>query len=142
VFAKIEQREGKHAAQFVEQVLAPFFPAMHKNFGVGFCGEGVTCQSEAFAQFPVVVQFAVKDYRHIAALIPNGLVATGQINDAKPAHAQSHAGRSRFVNQEAVFIGPAMHHGGSHASDGAVRSRRRGRVGESANATHALLNLR
>src|SRR5215470_14553927 len=78
-------------------------------------------KGQAFAEFAVVVQFAVEDDSYIASFIPDGLLAAREINDAEPPQAQCQAGRARIVHKKSVFVGAAMAHGRSHHAHARLR---------------------
>jgi hypothetical protein len=65
------------------------------------------------AQFAEIIDFAVVDDSDRAGLVPDGLRATGQINDAEPPRA----GHDRRSNEDPLFIGAAMNDGGEHSPD-------------------------
>src|SRR5580704_3842143 len=112
--AQIKQSESKHTAKFGETLLAPFFPGMHEDFGVGLGGKAMAAEGQGFAHLAVVVQFAVKNYSDIVSFVPNGLLTAGQIDNGQAAHAQSQTGGAGFVHEEALAIGTAVRHSGGH----------------------------
>ncbi len=97
---------------------------------------------QAFAQFPVVVEFPVENHRHVARFIPHGLVAGLQVDDAETPHAQRQARSARFVDEKSVIVRSAMPHRRSHRPH--LRLRLGGAPGkrDSADPAHALLDLR
>ena len=74
----------------------------------------MAAEFEGFTQLAIVIQFAVKNYGDIASLVPNRLVAAGQIDDGQAAHAQSETGDAWFVQEEALAVGTPVRQGGGH----------------------------
>ena len=81
----------------------------------------MTQPRKPLAKFTVVVQFAVKNYGDIPRLVPDGLLTTGQVDDAQPPHPQSESRRARIVHQKTVTIRTAMLHHSSHRADPRLR---------------------
>src|SRR5712675_598896 len=70
--------------------------------------------AEPFAKLTIVIQLAVENHGHIACLIPNWLLAAGQVDDAQASHSQNESRRARIVNQEAFAVRTAMTHRRGH----------------------------
>jgi hypothetical protein len=66
------------------------------------------------SQFGKVVNLAVVNDPRRAVFIKDGLVATGDINDAEAAHSQAGIG----FCQDPFVVGAAVHDGLAHAVDG------------------------
>src|SRR5258708_35143606 len=136
MFAQIKQGKGKHAAQFVKQVFAPLFPAVNKNFGIGFGLEAVSGENQTLTQFAIVVKLSVEDHRDVMGFIPDGLMPARQINDAEAAHSEGEAGDAGVLDEEAFVIGAAVKHGLRHGSDAAFGIVTGGGGGGGPNNTH------
>src|SRR5208337_3106186 len=139
MFAQIQESEGKHAPQFPEEVFAPLFPTVNENLRVRLRREMMPGEEEAFSQFAVVVQLAVEDDGYVGGFVPDGLVTTGNVDDAKAAHAQGEARSARVADKVALIIGSTMAHGRSHASHARLRFFAIGSVSESTDSAHAAI---
>ena len=87
---------------------------MNEYLRVRLCDEVVTAEHEALAQVAIVVQLAIEDDRDILGFVPGGLVASGQIDDAQPAHPQCKSRRPRIAGKKPFFIRTAMVHRRGH----------------------------
>src|SRR5580704_14589652 len=63
------------------------------------------------AQFEIVIDFSVEDRPHRVVFIVDGLLATGNIDDAQPAHAQT----NRAPNIQTFIVRSAVHNRLAHA---------------------------
>src|SRR5256884_9404882 len=80
-------------------------------------------QAQALAQVAVAVQLAVEHHGDIPGFIPDGLLASSQVDDAQPAHAQRQSGRTRFAHKESFFIRAAVPHRRGHRPHSRLRLR-------------------
>src|SRR4029077_9590997 len=65
-----------------------------------------------------------------------------QVDDAEPPDAQRQSRGARFINQEAFIVRPAVPHGSGHSPHSRFRFGSTPGKSDSADATHALLDLR
>ena len=136
---QIEQGKRKHPTEFAECVFSPLFPCVDENFRVRLCSEAMPAQAQALAQVAVAVQLAVEHHGDIPGFIPDGLLASSQVDDAQPAHAKRQSGRTRFAHKESFFIRAAMPHRRGHRPHSRLRLRITRGEGDSADPAHAIL---
>ena len=110
---QFDHGKGKHAAEFCGAIFAPLLVGVDDYFGVRARAKLVAGSFQLLAQFAEIINFAVVDNGERAGLVPNGLGATGKINDAETAGG-GHDGRR---DENSLFIGAAMNDGGKHAAD-------------------------
>ncbi len=87
--ARIPKRDGKHAAQAAETILAVFFVEMNDGFGVGMRGEFMPAGFEILAQLGVIVNFAVEHDPELAVFVRERLMAAFEIDDAEAAETEA-----------------------------------------------------
>jgi len=87
----IPDREGEHAAQMGDAVVAPLLVGVDDRLGVGRGGEPVAVGLELLAQLPEVVDLAVEDDPDAPVLVGDRLIAAGEVDDGEPSHAETGA---------------------------------------------------
>src|SRR5205823_1390310 len=103
--AAVIDGESEHAVEFQRQFLAPFFPAMDEDFGIGVMrGEFMAAADKLLTQLGVIVEFAVEHDADLAILVPHRLVAACNIDDRQPPMPEEHT--PELVNIKAVAIRP------------------------------------
>ena len=133
LLASIPDRKGKHAAQVLYAVAPIFFVQMNDGFGVAVGAVDVPAGIQAFAEFLVVVDFAVEDDPYVSGFVTDGLVSGGDVNNAQAAHANA----DRAVGKNAVIIGAAVRHFRAHAAQRSGICLRAAReLHHAGNATH------
>ena len=104
-FGLIVDGEGEHATQFLDAVGAHFFVEMNNDFGVGVGVEAMAAAFELGAEFGKVVNLAVENDPCAAIFVEDGLMASGEVDDAEPAHAET----SAVGDIESLVVGAAIH---------------------------------
>jgi hypothetical protein len=99
----VPQREGEHAAKALHASLAPGFPGVDDDFGVGMGAEGVAQCLELRHQILEVVDLAVEDDDDRAVLVEQRLLSGGEVDDRQAAVTESDA---RFEMQPALVRTP------------------------------------
>ena len=108
--ARIEQREGEHAVEAMDALLAPLAIAMKNDFGVAMGAKDMALRLQFGAHFREIVDFAVEDDRQALILGQHRLRAAGQVDDRQAQMAQAHARRG----PNAAAVGTAMRHRVQH----------------------------
>ena len=130
---RVPDREGEHAAEAVDAVLAPLLVAVRDHLGVGVGPEAVAVRDQLAADLGEVVDLAVEDDLHRSVLVADRLVAGRQIDDAQPPVAEPDGA----VEIVAAGIGPAVDHGVGHGDQsGAAHRVRRVEIEASCNSAH------
>ncbi len=114
----VPQREGEHAAKARHAGLAPGFPCVHDDFGVGMRAEHMAERFQLGHQFLEVVDLAVEHHDHRAVLVKQRLLAGRQIDDRQAAMAEPDTG---FPVQP-TLVGTAMELGLVHAIEQRMRN--------------------
>jgi hypothetical protein len=83
---------------------------MDDRLGVGSGCIPMAERLQPLAKNRMVIDFSVEDNPERTVFVADGLMPGRQINDAQPAHAEP--GAAFHVN--ALVVGPAMNHGGTH----------------------------
>jgi hypothetical protein len=88
---------------------------------------------QAAANFPEVIDFAVKDEGDIAGFVRERLISGLKVNDAESADGQRYVGQFEL----AVAVRAAMHKAGGHLIDSLASGHRfEFQIEETANAAH------
>ena len=103
-FPSIPDRKRVHSAQVLNAVTPMLFIEVNDGLGVAVSPVTMPASFQAFAQFLVVVEFAVVDDPDVVLFVADGLVTGLDIDDAQPAHGQSDVS----FHEEAIVIGAAM----------------------------------
>jgi hypothetical protein len=88
------------------------FIKVNDGLGVTIRGVTMTAGLQLLPQSRVVVDFTIEDDPDGAILIADGLMSSGQIDDAETAHAEPNA----TLGVNPIVIGTAMHHRVAHPS--------------------------
>jgi hypothetical protein len=83
------------------------------HFGVGMCGKAMAAAFQFVAKTGKIINFAVEDYPDGSIFVEDGLVASGKVNDAEPAHSQPGV----ILDEDAFVIRTAIHDRLAHAVD-------------------------
>src|SRR5258708_38607313 len=83
----IPEREGEHAAQPPDAILAPLLPGMNDHLGVALRLEGMAEAGELGDQVTVVVDFSVVYDDDAAILVVQRLLPRRRFDDRQPAMA-------------------------------------------------------
>src|SRR6185369_17707558 len=84
----------------------------------------MTTLFEICAQFAIVVDLAVENYRDALVFVENRLFAGDQIDDREPAHSKGYAAR----HEQSFRVRSAMDHPLTHRVQQLLRTVRRRRV--------------
>jgi hypothetical protein len=84
LFARIPEDEGVFAAQFAQAFDAHIFVQMQQDFAVGPRTESVAARFETGTNPFEVVELAVYDDMNRAVFVAQGLVTSGEVDDAEP----------------------------------------------------------
>ena len=68
--------EGKHPAQFLQDLFAPFFIAVDQNFRICTAAHYVAFCNQFFTNFLMVVDFAIERNDHIFCFVIDRLMTT------------------------------------------------------------------
>jgi hypothetical protein len=110
--ALIDQAEGEHAGEAVEQAFSPLRPALEQHLGVARRGEDVAAPLELGVQLRVVVDAAVEGDGEAERLIAHGLTAAlGEVDDRQAAVHESGAA----TQPQPRAVGPPRGQRGAHA---------------------------
>jgi bifunctional DNase/RNase len=78
---------------------------MDDNFGIGIGSEMMATPLQFGAKFRKIVNLSIEDNRDAVVFIEKRLVASGQVNDAQAAHAQTEA----ILDENPFVIRPTVH---------------------------------
>src|SRR5271157_314049 len=78
---------------------------MNNDFGVGVGIEAMAAAFELGAEFGKVVNFAVENDPCVAVFVEDGLMSSGEVDDAEAAHAET----SAVGDVETLVVGAAVH---------------------------------
>src|SRR5262245_43161874 len=106
------QRKGEHSIELLETFSSPFFIRVDNDLGVRARAEGVTSLHQLTVTLDVVVNLAVKTYRHRAVFVVDRLRPSFEINDRKAPHSHVKAMCLVFVTAPAIrsAVGQAVSH--------------------------------
>src|SRR5208282_6739167 len=79
----LDYGERKHSEQPLDRALAPFLIGVDDDLGVGARAKAVAAGFELIAKRHEIVDLAVEDHGERSRFVPNGLAATGKIDDAE-----------------------------------------------------------
>ena len=68
--------EGKHPAQFLQDLFAPFFVAVDQNFCIRAAAHHMAFCDQFFSDFLMVVDFAIESNDHIFCFVVDRLMTT------------------------------------------------------------------
>src|SRR4051812_34493542 len=74
----VPQRECKHPVEVLDHVAAVLLIKMRQDFSVRFTAEPMAASFEVVAQFAIVINLAVENYRDAVIFIESWLLATEQ----------------------------------------------------------------
>src|SRR5262249_50446819 len=100
----IPDGEGEHAVEAAQALGPPFLVGVQDHLGVAARAEDVAAGLQLGAQVEEVIQLAVVDDAASPVLVPNGLLAAGQVDDAEAANAEEEAAGV----PRAALVGPAV----------------------------------
>src|SRR5262249_10273207 len=127
------EREGEHAAEVLDAIGAPRFPAVHDHFGVGLRAKHMAEGLELRNQFLIVVDLAVEDDDDGAVLVEERLLAGRDVDDREASMAE----RDARLEVLAVRVGSAMGLRVVHApEDRPAQVTRAFRIDDSGYSTH------
>ena len=112
----VPERDGKHAAKFVQASNAPLLKGMQNHLGVGVVGCPLPMAEflQLTPDFRVIVNFTIEDNAQRAIPITHRLGSSWrQVNDRQPAMRQAYDAVGR--KPEPSAIGPAVDHRVPHA---------------------------
>src|SRR6516164_6185303 len=101
----IPEREGKHSAQPLHTMTSVFLIEVDDGFRVAPRAIAVSAGLQVWPQLFVIINLAVVNQPHVSIFVRERLVAGLEIDDAQPAHRQSH-----ILGQiETSIVGAAMY---------------------------------
>ncbi len=131
--AVVPKRQGKHPVQFADEVRSSLLIKVNDHLAVRMGFEFVPALQELLAEFPVVIDFAVKDEGEVPCFVRKGLIAGLKINDAKPPDGEGHMRKLELT----LAVGAAMLHPRGHLIDPLTMDHRLElQVQETTNAAH------
>src|SRR5262249_7435184 len=114
VLRAVENDEGPHAVEALDEAVAPLAVAVEEDLGVGMVGdESATMHLQLRAEVGVVVDFAVEDDADLAVGGPHGLRAAAEVDDGEAAVAEEDGGT--FGEPVTFGVGSAVADGVGHA---------------------------
>ncbi len=124
--APVEHGDPEHAAQRLDERVAPLFVEVNDHLGVAGALEPVTAGEQLGAELAMVVDLAVRHHRDGAVLVLHRLAAAGRIGDCEAAAGDAAAPGP--VDDGAEIVGAAMVERPPHPLDqrGELLPRRRG----------------
>ena len=112
-FARIPQRQGKHAVQLVHEISPALLIEMGNQRGVTASADVVRAVEQTLSQYGVVVEFAVEDRLDRALPGVDRLVPLFAVDDCQPRHRQVYVVPEEF----ALAVGPSMLNRREHPAD-------------------------
>src|SRR5207302_7682984 len=94
----------------IDAIASVFFVEMDDGFRVAISFVAVPACFQALAQIGVVINLAVENNPDGAGFVAEGLMPSGNVNNAEPPHTQP----DRAVGVNAVIVRPAMRHHDAH----------------------------
>ena len=107
----VPQGNREHATKHRERLLAPLLVGVDNRLGVARGGESMTACREIRAECHVVVDFAVEDDPDGAALVGDGLLSRGHIDNGQTPHAEGNP----VFDVDPLVIWATMSDCGAHA---------------------------
>ncbi len=110
---RVPQREGEHAGEVGDHLLAPLLVTAQDHLGVGVIGrESVPLGLQLGAELGRVVDLAVVDECQATVVRVDGLVAAVDVDDRQAPHADGEV----LVDLDAEPVRAAMDHGVEHST--------------------------
>ena len=107
--------EAIHAAQAIDQALAPFLVSVNEDLGVRIAMEYVTRGLELGAQLLEVVNLAIEHNEHGAVLVAHGLsTRLGEIENRQAAETERDAVLDMGSAHVGAAVDDAVHHRGEN----------------------------
>ena len=100
----VPERDREHPADALEEALAVLLVEVRDDLDVPDAAERVPLRLELGTQLAVVVELAVDDRYHVAALVRDRLVASLEVDDREPPHRQP----GTLADPAALAVGPAV----------------------------------
>src|SRR5580658_1073014 len=102
--ARIPDRECKHPPKFLDAALSKILIEVKYYLDVTRSSQDVTLRPKPLLKFAIVVDFPIADYCHCPVFVPDWLLASGEVDDAEPTHANCCVS----AQQHAAVVRPAM----------------------------------
>src|ERR1700674_1465521 len=102
-----------------DAALSPFLVGVHDYFGITASAKAVALALELDAQLRKIIYLAVEDNSDIARFVVNGLMASGKIHDAQPAHTKDRSGAC----EHSFVVRPTMDERVHHFADAPLGER-------------------
>src|SRR5579872_3857609 len=93
-----------------DAALSPFLVGVHDDFGITASVKAMAAALELDAQRRKIIYLAVEDDSDIACFVVNGLVASGKIHDAEPAHTKDRSGAGEHSLVVRATTDERVHH--------------------------------
>ena len=112
VLVLVVNHERVHAAQTVDQVLAPLLVTVYQDFGISVAVEGVAGRLQLGAKLLEVVDLSVEDNRDLAVVARHGLGSSfGKIENRKTTEAKGNVVDDMLAAHIGTTVDDAIHHG-------------------------------
>src|SRR5213594_659950 len=108
--SKVIQCKGEHSAQPVDTIRTVGFVCMDYDFRIGVCIKRVSLRLQFTAQLKEIVNLAIENHPYASIFVMNGLLTTGNVNNAEPTHAQPYCP----IDVDPLIIGPAVDNRSTH----------------------------
>ncbi len=118
--ARMNETERKLPVQPLDQLLAPLLVPVHQDLRVGLGGKNMARRGELRPKLEVVEDLAGLHHPDRRVLVVHRLVASRQVDDREPPHAQ----RDVCDLDDSLVIRPAVDHGIAHSLDELAAARR------------------
>jgi hypothetical protein len=73
----------------MQRVIAPLLVTVHDHFGITLSSESMPELFQLGAQFPEIVDFAVKDDDNRPVFVADGLLSAGNVDNRKPGNGKT-----------------------------------------------------
>src|SRR5437667_9916358 len=107
---KVVQGESEHSAQFTEAIRTIGFVCMDYDFRIGVSVKNMSLSLEFPAQLKEIIDLAIEHHPYSSIFVMNGLLTTGNVNNAEPTHAQPYCP----IDVDPLIIGPAVDNRSTH----------------------------
>src|ERR1019366_2606561 len=85
----IPNGESKHAAEFLNAVLAHILVEVYDDLRIARGAKHVTPRAQCLLKFTIVIDLPVKNDRYLPCLIRDRLFPAGKVDNTEPLHAHS-----------------------------------------------------
>src|SRR5260221_10563910 len=104
LFPLVPQRKGKHAAEALQTIRAPFLPGVNDDLGIRMGAEAMSPVRQLCRKGLEIVDLAIERDDNGVVLVEQRLLAPGDADDGEPAMAETDGARQ----MEAAAVRTAM----------------------------------